>query len=152
MILTSTIQAALQAALVTAALAEKVMTHADADLGAALAHLRDNPRSLIVIVPAADAVSTDFLDGTNIALRSEIRSGFELLISGRQLDKRETGDPKTLALKDAVLELLLWNPLGTAGTLITIPSSCEPLALEFDDGKAREAWKLSLEVRQIVEL
>ena len=137
------------AALTGSHLFEKVMSHTDADLGAALSALRDHPASIAVAVPGPDEIQTTLMEGTNIPLFSEIRSAFTLIISGRQLDKRETGDPKTLALKDAVLSLLLCADLGIPD-LVTLPSSCEPMAIEFENGKGREAWKLELELRQIL--
>jgi hypothetical protein len=150
MISTLDIQDALLAKLKTSGLFEKVMAHSDADLGAALAHLRDNPSSIAVIVPGADAFDHQFEGDDARPVRSEWKCGFDILFSGRQLDKRETGDPRTLELKDAALNLLFWDDLGING-LIVLPGACEPLAIEFENGKGREAWKLTADLRQFIE-
>ena len=149
MISTLVIQAALLAKLTASGLFEKVMTHSDADLGAALTHLRDNPSSIAVIVPAADSFDHQFEGDDPRPVRSEWKCGFDILFSGRQLDKRETGDSKTLELKDAALNLLFWDDLGI-DDLIVLPAACEPLAIEFENGKGREAWKLSADLRQFI--
>ena len=83
-------------------------------------------------------------------MHSEIRSTFELLVSGRSLDMRETGDPGTLALKDSTLLSLFWASLGLPD-LIVLPTACDPVAIEFPDGKGREAWKITLSLRQILQ-
>jgi hypothetical protein len=149
MISTLTIQAALTAKLTASKLFEKVMTHSDSDLGAALAHLRDNPSSIAVIIPGADTFTHKFEDEDSTPVRAEWKCGFDILFSGRQLDKRETGDAKTLELKDAALNLLFWDDLDIEG-LIVLPGTCEPLAIEFENGKGREAWKLSADLRQLI--
>lgn len=150
MISTLQIQAALAAKLKAAGLFEKVMTHSDSDLGAALAHLRDNPKSIAVIIPGADVFDHVFEGDDRQPVRAEWKCGFDVLFSGRQLDNRETGDPKTLQLKDDALNLLFWDDLDVSG-LITLPGTCEPLAIEFENGTGREAWKLSLDLRQTME-
>ena len=150
MISTRTIQTALHAKLKGSALFEKVMAHSDSDLGAALAHLRDNPSSIAVIVPGADSFTHKFEDDDAAPVRAEWKCNFDIIFSGRQLDKRETGDPKTLDLKDAALNLLFWDDLGIEGLLV-LPGTCEPIAIEFENGKGREAWKLSADLRQFIE-
>lgn len=149
MVPTLQIQTALLATLRASGLLEKVMAHADADLGAALTHLRDHPGSLAVAVPGADTFEHQFEGDDPQPVRTELKCNFDLILSGRQLDKRETGDPRTLTLKDAVIELLLWNNLGIAG-ITCLPTICEPLAIEFENGKGREAWKLNLDFRQLI--
>jgi hypothetical protein len=149
MISTTAIQSALKDKLKTSSLFEKVMVHSDSDLGAALSHLRDNPSSIAVIVPGADSFSHQFEDDEAPPVHAVWRCKFDIIISGRQLDKRETGDPKTLVLKDDTLNLLFWSDLDVEG-LITLPEVCEPIAIEFENGKGREAWKLTVDLRQII--
>lgn len=151
MISTRAIQTALFTTLKASGLFEKVMSHADSDLGKAMEHLRDNPKSIAVIVPGADAFDHQFEGDDPQPVRGEWRCGFELLFSGRRLDKRETGDSATLDLKDAALNLLFYQNLGIPD-LVTLPMSCEPMVIEFENGEGREAWKLSLDLRQTINI
>jgi hypothetical protein len=147
MIPTKQIREALAATLTASELFERVMTHSDADLGAALTHLRDSPESLAVIVPGEDTFLHEITPGFNAPEFSEIRNQFELLITSRSLDGREDGVPDTVDLKDATTELLLWDSLSIPG-LITLPLKSEPMIIETDDQRGREAWKITLEIRQ----
>lgn len=152
MISTTQIRDALAAKLTAAKLFEKVMCHSDSNLGAALEHLRDNPSSIAVIVPGADRFDHKFDpdDEGTAPVRAEWFCAFDIVFSGRRLDKNETGDPKTLEAKDAALNLLFWDDLGVNG-LIVLPQVCEPLAIEFENGSGREAWKLTADLRQLIQ-
>jgi hypothetical protein len=149
MISTTVIQAALIASLQESGLFESVISHSDSDLGASLAHLRDNPVSIAVIVPGSDEFTHTIDADSGQPLRTAIVGNFDILISGRQLDMRETGDPNTLPLKDRTVELLLWNTLSLPD-LVCLPQLCEPMAVQFEDGRGREAWKLTLQTHQLV--
>lgn len=152
MISTTQIRDALAAKLKAANLFEKVMCHSDSNLGEALKHLRDNPSSIAVVVPGADKFDHKFDpdDEGSAPVRAEWLCSFDILFSGRQLDKRETGDPKTLETKDDALNLLFWDDLGVEGLLV-LPQTCEPLAIEFENGAGREAWKLTADLRQLIQ-
>lgn len=149
MISSATIQAALFANLADSGLFERVITALDADLESALDNLRDSPVSLAVITPGADTITHDLMDGTNQPLVSKIRSRCEIIIATRRLDMAPTGDPAILTLKDSVLARLLWDSLGVPG-LLCLPAFCEPIVLQFADGTGREAWKLTLDLRQLI--
>ena len=147
MIKTKQIRDALLARLVAAGLFEKVMSHSDADLGAALEHLRDSPESLAVIVPGEDTLIHEITPGVNEPEWSEIRNGFELLVTSRNADMREGGNGDCADLKDDTVEALLWDNLSVPG-LICLPLRSEPMIIETDDKRGREAWKITLEIRQ----
>jgi hypothetical protein len=148
MIPTKQIRTALAAALTASGLFESVIVHSEADLGAALTHIRDNPASLAVIVPGEDNFLHTLTDGINQPEFSEIRNQFELLITARALDGREDGVPDCVDLKDSTTELLLWSDLSVPG-LICLPLKSEPLIVEIDENSGREAWKITLECRYL---
>ena len=149
MVTTSQILISLMAVLKDAALVEKVVSHTDANLQSAMAALRDTPGSLVVVVPGEDECLHHFDGIDDMPARSEIRTSFDVLISGRQLDGRQTADPKTLDLKDAVMDLLMWHDLSLPN-FICLPETCKPMVLEFDSGRNREAWHLVLKGRQLI--
>ncbi len=149
MISTLAIQDALADVLLASALADRVSTHKDPDLDKALEALRDAPSSLLVIVPGADTIVHQLTPGFNFAEQAEISSSFEVLITERDLAMSLSGDPDGITLKDAVIDLLMWHDLGITG-LICLPTSCEPMNLQFSNGRGREAWKLTLTLRQLV--
>ncbi len=130
---------------------ETVIAHSDTDLGAALEHLRAAPNSLAVVVPGEDLFEHEFIPGTNIPQRTEIKNLFEVLISDRELSMRQDGAPGSLTFKDSVVALLLWDTLGVTG-LICMPIHCEPMIVTFDEKntKGREAWKITLEMRHTI--
>lgn len=148
MIATKTIRSALEAALRTSGLFEKVIVHSEADLGAALTHIRDSPESLAVIVPGEDTFLHTLTEGINEPEFSEIRCQLELLITARALDGREDGVPDCVDLKDSTTELLLWSNLSIPG-LICLPLKSEPLIVEIDENSGRETWKITLECRYL---
>ncbi len=148
MIPTKQIRTALEAALTASGLFEKVIPHSEADLGAALTHIRDSPESLAVIVPGEDNFLHTLTEGINEPEFSEIRNQFELLITARAIDGREDGVPDCVDLKDSTTELLLWNNLSVPG-LICLPLAATPLIVEIDENSGREAWKITLECRYV---
>ncbi|MEO5915563.1 MAG: hypothetical protein ABIS50_15120 [Luteolibacter sp.] len=153
MIPTRTIRDALLADLNGSGIFEKVMAHKDADLGAALEHLRDYPSSIAVVVPGEDKFEHTYEPGTNTPIRTECRNGFELLVSARELDMREDGAVDSLTFKDQVLDRVLWSTLGVPN-LVCMPLQCEPMIITFEDArntKGREAWKITLEMRHDYE-
>ena len=149
MVPTLQIRQALLATLQATGLLEKVIAHSDSDLGAALEHLRDEPSALAVIVPGADQFTHEFIPGTNEPIYTEVQNDFEVLITARQLEMSQSGADASLTLKDAVVAKLLWSNLGIPD-IVCMPSTCEPLALQFDGGRGREAWKLTLTVRHLL--
>jgi hypothetical protein len=152
MIPTLTIRDALVDKLKGSELFESVISHSDADLNAALEHLRDSPSSIAVVVPGEDRFEHEFYPGTNQPLRTEVKNGFELLISARDLSMREDGVQDSLSFKDQVTALLLWDDLSVEN-LICMPMLCEPMILTFGEQntKGREAWKITLEMRHFIE-
>ena len=149
MIPTETILAALEAYLTATGLFDRVSRHHAADLPAALEALRDPSRKLCFIVPAADTWEHALLDPGNMPLRSELRCAVQLLITSQSVAYATTGDPATLPLKDHLLAALLWDNLSHPG-LLTLPQTCEPLRIEWDDAPARTAWQLTIEIRQTI--
>lgn len=149
MVPTLQIRQALLATLQATGLLEKVIAHSDSDLGAALEHLRDTPSALAVIVPGADAFTHEFIPGTNEPIHTEVTNDFDILITGRLLEMGETGADAALTLKDTLTAALLWANLGIPH-IVCLPSACEPLAIQFDGGRGREAWKLTLTVRYLL--
>lgn len=149
MIPTLTIQTALAANLRESLLVDAVSTHTDPDLGKALEALRDAPDSLVVIVPGADTIKHDLTPGSNSPEYAELSSAFELLITSRDLAMGPSGDPAALDLKDAIIARLMWDSLGIDG-LLCLPALCDPFTVVFDNGRGREAWKLSLVIRQLI--
>jgi len=146
MIPTRTIRDALVATLEASALFEKVIPFSEADLGAALSNIRDSPDSLCVVVPGEDTFLHTLTEGINEPEFSEIRNRFELLLTARELDQREDGQAGATDLKDATCQALLWDDLSIPG-LICLPLSSEPVIVEIDEKRGREAWKVTLECR-----
>lgn len=148
MLTTATLRRALLTSLEMSGLCERVVPFQVADLGEALEALRDSPDSLAIIVPSRDTLSHEMaIEEDNLPARAEIRSEFELLLTTRDLRHGEDGAPDCVALKDAVLERLLWSNLGVPG-LLCLPLATEPMVIERDNKRGREAWKLTLELRQ----
>lgn len=147
MIPTKQIRQALVTFLLASGLFEKVMAHSDADLGAALEHLRDSPDSLAVIVPGEDTFTHKITEGFDTPEHCEVRNTFELLITSRNPDMREgdSGDTCT-DLKDATCAALLWEDLSIP-QLLCYPLRSEPMIIEIDERRGREAWKITLECR-----
>lgn len=148
MIPTKQIREALASKLESLGTFEKVMTHSETNLTAALEHLRDSPDSLAVIVPGEDSFLHQITEGYNSPEFCETRNQFELLISARSLDMRSDGVPDAVDLKDSTTAALLWENLSIPG-LITLPLRAEPLVIEIDGRRGREAWKITLECRHL---
>jgi hypothetical protein len=149
MIPTLQIRTALLANLTASGRFEKVMAHSTTNLGEALEHLRDSPDSIAVVIPGEDKFEHTFEPGWNTPVRAEIRNTFELLISDRELDMRETGVDDSLTFKDQIVARLMWDDLSTPG-LICLPVLVEPVIITTGDErntKGREAWKITLEMR-----
>lgn len=148
MIPTKQIREALAAHLESLGTFEKVMTHSETDLTAALEHLRDSPDSLAVIVPGDDTFIHQITEGYNTPEFCETRNQFELLIAARELDMRSDGVPNVVDLKDSTCAALLWENLSIPG-LISLPLRAEPIVIEIDERRGREAWKITLECRHL---
>ena len=149
MITTLKIIAALQAVLEKSGLAERVELFNDPDVGKAIEALRDAPGSLAVIVPGADTIQHTLTPGFNFAEYAEISGEITLLITARDLAMQPGGNTDGITLKDAVMELLMWHTLAIPG-LLCLPAATEPMVIVYDSGRGREAWKLSLVIRQIL--
>ena len=148
MISTTRIQTALVAAITATGLFARVTTHPVADLADALEAARASDDATAVIVPAADAWSHVMADeDDNIPGRSECRNTFEVLATARDLRHGRAGAPDALALKDHLTEMLIWKDLGIPG-LLCLPLEAEPIILEGDGRRGREAWKITFEIRQ----
>lgn len=146
MIPTATIRAALLRQLEASGLFKKVIAFSTADISEALENLRSHPDSLAVIVPSSDDWSHDLTEDDNTPLRAEVRNKFEILVSSRELSARTDGSPDCVALKDETASALIWSYLGVPN-LICLPLSAEPMIIEFDERRGREAWKITLETR-----
>lgn len=147
MIPTATIRAALLRQLEASGLFKKVIAFSTADISEALENLRSHPDSLAVIVPSSDDWSHDLTEDDNTPLRAEVRNKFEILVSSRELSARTDGALDCVTLKDQTAAALLWAALGIPG-LLCLPLSAEPMLIEFDERRGREAWKITLEIRQ----
>ena len=150
MIPTKVIREALVATLITSALFEKVIAHAEADLGAALEALRDSPSSLAIVVPGEDTYTHKLTEGLNAPEFCEVRNTFELLITSRTPDMRvgHSGDA-CVDLKDATCEALLWSDLSIPD-LICLPQGAEPMVIAIENQRGRELWKITLEIRTLI--
>lgn len=148
MISTHEIRTALVAAITGTGLFEAVMSHNVADLSDALETLRDSPDALAVIVPSRDAWTHQMaIEDENLPARAELRNEFEILITSRDLKHGDDGDLDCVALKDQLAAALCWSDLGLTAA-ICLPLESEPMVIERDHQRGREAWKLTLEIRQ----
>jgi hypothetical protein len=146
MIPTDAILTALAAHITSTGLVERVERAASGEISAALRHLRDSSESAAIILPAAAEFSTEFIDGTNHPLRTDVMDAATLFLVGANLERRAAGDAEVLHLHDALLPQLLWVDLGLEH-LLTIPTAAEPIALEWDDGNVRSGWRIDLQFR-----
>lgn len=148
MISTSQIREALLAALTATELFEKVAAFNVADISAGLEKLRDSADSLALIVPSRDEwIHTMALEDENFPARAECRNDFEILVTARDLRHGDDGALSTVQLKDNLCMLLLWQDLSIPG-LICLPIDSEPMVIERDERRGREAWKITLQIRQ----
>lgn len=147
MIPTSDIRTALHGAIEATGVFEEVRVFAEADLGNALDNIRHHQASLCIVAPGEDEWTHDLL-ADNTPVHAEVRNRFELLVTARELDAREEGVLACVDLKDQLCEALLWSNLGIP-VLVALPQSAELLILTDDDQRrGREAWRITLEVRQ----
>lgn len=148
MIKTSEIRSALETFITATGLVEKVKTFNVADLSAALEKLRSAGDSLAVIVPSRDGwTHTMALEDENLPARAEVRNELEILLTARDLRHGDDGAETTVDLKDHLCAALLWSDLAVPG-LLCLPLEAEPMVIELDERRGREAWKITLEVRQ----
>lgn len=146
MIPTATILEALKAYVTSLGLFDRVEAHDAADLSDAIESLRDPAAKVCFLIPGRDSLEHQIME-ENIPMHSELRSQVQVLISSQDASYTHGGEETTLPLKDHLLALLMWEDLGQPG-LLTLPTSCEPLRVEWDDAPARSAWQLDLECRQ----
>jgi len=142
------LRSALVATLAATGLFETVHPLPWADLPQALETLRDSPDSLALVIPSSETWEHTFaIEDENLPAKAEARQRFEIIATTRDLEHGDQGDDLTLALKDNLLPHLAWSNLGTHG-LIALPLESEPILLERDNRRGREAWKITLEIRQ----
>jgi hypothetical protein len=145
---TTLILQALAAAITATGLFASVSTYPVADIAEAIESARSSDDSMAVIVPAADSWSHTMADeDDNLPARAECRNTFEVMVTARDLRHGAAGAPDALALKDNLAHMLLWSDLGVPG-LLCLPLEAEPVILERDGRRGREAWKLTFEIRR----
>lgn len=148
---TAIIRAALAYKLGQCGLLDRVVQFPSSDLELAMEALRDSPDALAVIVPSKDTIEHAMAaDGVLLPARAEWRMVFEILITCRDAAHADDGDAICADVKDGVISLLCWDDLSLTG-LICLPTEAEAYSLDTDERRGREAWKISLEIRQIIE-
>lgn len=149
MIPTTLILDALERTVSNTGLFDRVSRHHGADLVEALDALRDPAAKICFLVPGADAWEHTLLDDSHAPIRAILTCEVQLLISAHDASYAPSGTIEALPLKDHLQSLLCWENLGIPG-LLTLPATCEPLRIEWDDAPARTAWQLTLTIRQLV--
>lgn len=147
MISTATISAALLEAILATGQFDKAVTYPVNDLMAAMETARSSGDAMAVVVAGPDEWDHKLLEDDNIPLRSECRNTFEVLVTARDLRHGTDGAPNAMALKDALYDALLWDDLGNSA-LVCLPQGAEPIVIEKEGSRGREAWKVTLEIRQ----
>lgn len=147
MISTATISAALQAAILATGLFDKAVTHPISDLAGAMETARTSGDAMAVVVAGPDEWTHVVDEEDNTPIRSECRNTFEVLVTARDLRHGTDGVPNATELKDALHEALLWDDLGNS-ELVCLPQGAEPIVIEKDGSRGREAWKMTFEIRQ----
>jgi hypothetical protein len=149
MIDTADIRTALVAWLTKSGLVKRIMLFNVADVGKGLEALRDTPHSLAIVVPSRDSLRHEMAaEDFNIPARAELRSEVEMLITSHDPRHGMDGATDCVALKDSLLDALLWLDLGIPG-LLCLPLESEPMVIEDEaKNRGREAWKITLEFRQ----
>lgn len=150
MIRNKSIREALVAVLQSSGLFETVIAFQAADLNAALETLRDSPDSVAIVVPSRNSWEHQMIvEEENIPVRAESRAEFEILVTLRELAHGGDGAAATVDLMDDLSARLLWSDLAVPG-LRCLPQSAEPMVIEIDENRGREAWKLTAEIRQSI--
>lgn len=145
MISTSDIRAWLKDALLSIPELKHVGLHSQADLEKALEHFRHTHQHIAIVVPGPDEIRHDYEADLSYPLRSRVISVFDILFSGRRLDRSPEGDTATLDLKDAILDMFLTVDVADLSAHCTITTS-EPITVQLDDHQGRDAWKITLTI------
>jgi len=147
MIPTAEILDALQSTIDATGLFDRVTRHSSADLPEALEALRDPAPKLCFIIPGTDTWDHVLLEDRNIPQSATLKSEVTLLITAHDATHTRSGSDTAYPLKDHLQAALCWDNLSIPN-LLTLPQTCEPMRIEWDDAPARTAWQLTLEIRQ----
>lgn len=119
--------------------------HSQSDLEKALEHFRHTHQHIAIVVPGPDEIRHDYEADLPYPLRSRALSVFDILFSGRRLDRSPEGATATLDLKDAILDMFLSVNVDAMEAHCTVTTS-EPITVQLDDNQGREAWKITLTI------
>lgn len=149
MIPTKSIREAIFGHIERSGLVDSVTRFNKVDLSAALEFLRDSSDSAAIIVPSRDSWEHQIMEGDNLPLAAEQRNEFEILVTKRDLRHGDDGEETCVQLKDQLCESLIWSDLGVPG-LLCLPLETEPMVIAIDERRGREAWKITVEIRQLI--